>query len=590
MSPNDPYSYVETLLGGVRRLPPTSDRPVYDFIIIGGGTAGLVLANRLTEKKDISVLVLEAGENLASHPRVKIPALYATLLGSDADWALVTEPQEELKNRALKIWQGRALGGSSAINTGIFVPTSRANLDSWGELGNPGWDWETLLPYLKKCYTLVTPSDPVVLEHLHLEDLDRSTSGTDGPIQVSYVDESEDPLPNVWVETLEKLGYASTGSLGRGDLRGVFTNASSIDAATRERSYSTSAYLQPVETRPNLTVVTGAYVQRILLSGAGTNVTATGVEYRQGSDVKIVDVKAEIILSAGALHSPKILELSGIGDPSILKKAGIRPVIPNSNVGENLQDHAMAGLSFEVREGVETLDDLYRQDPEKMQEVMRAYASERKGPLTQSAYCSALLALPDQTEPSAWFHTYAAQGNFTDQPLEASSLLSGNFYSIVVTLVQPSSRGSVHISSDDPTLPAKIDPKYLSHPQDLETFSTHLSLVSRIVSSSPLKFLLKPRGRRNTGAPKDISNLDALKEYLCDTLQSNGHPSSTCSMLPKDQGGVVDPRLKVYGTTNVRVVDASIFPVTTRGNPIATVYGVAERAADIIKEDLGLNA
>ncbi|KAH7135557.1 glucose-methanol-choline oxidoreductase-like protein [Dendryphion nanum] len=590
MSASNSYSYVETLLGGIRRFPPapTSDTPAFDFIIIGGGTAGLVLANRLTQREDISVLVLEAGENLTSHPRVKIPALYATLLGSDADWALVTEPQEGLKNRTLKIWQGRALGGSSAINTGIFVPTSRSNLDTWSELGNSGWDWRTLLPYFKKSHTLVPPTDPAVLEHLHIDDIDAVTIGTDGPIQVSYVNEAEDPLPNVWVETLEKLGHAPTGDLASGNLQGVFTNPNSIDASTRERSYATSAYLQPIEARPNLTVITGAFVQKIILSGSTPTVTATGVQYQKSSETLTATAKREVILSAGALHSPKILELSGIGNPTTLSEFNIETVIPNPNVGENLQDHPMAGFSFEVREGVDTMDDLYRQDPTKLQEVMRAYATERKGPLTQSAHSSALLALPSEPEPSAWFHAYAAQGNFTDEPLDASALLAGNFYTIIVSLLHPLSRGSVHISNSDSSAPAKINPQYLSHSQDLETFAKHMAFIARIITSSPMKFLIKPRGRRNAGAPKDLADLEAMKEYLRDTIQSSGHPVGTCAMLPRESRGVVDERLKVYGTKNLRVVDASVFPVATRGNPIATVYAVAERAADIVKEDLGL--
>lgn len=615
----DSQSHVQALLGGVHQLA-IADGDAYDFIIVGGGTAGLVLANRLTEDANISVVVLEAGECLDTHPRVKIPALYATLLGSDADWDVITEPQPALNDRKLHLSQGRAVGGSSAINCQIFCPTSKFNLDAWGALGNKQWDWETLAPYFKRCHTLVTPSDPAVLEHLGLEDVDNSGGGSEGPINVSYPDEQDDSLPHVWIETLEKLGYAGSGDVFNGNVKGVCTVPATIDAKSRERSFASSAYFQPAEKRPNLTVITGAQVQRILLTGSHSDAIATGVEYVKGSKLISVRTKREVILSAGSLHSPRILELSGIGNPSILEECGIRSIIENPNVGENMQDHLFAGLSFEVRDGVDTLDDLYRQEPVKMQDVMKAYATERKGPLAAAVYSFAFIALPEEVreemiaklervqdepnhystssrsqlskdflqsaQPTGSLYTYAAQGNFTGSPIELSDFLPGNYWSIDCSLLQPLSRGSTHITSSSPSVPSKTDPNYFSHPLDLEILALHVALIARISNTTPLKYLLKTRGLRNAEAPKDICDPAALEEYVRATAQSAGHVMGTCAMLPRDEGGVVDERLKVWGSRNVRVVDASVFPLATTGLPMATVYAVAERAADMIKEDL----
>ncbi|KAF2009286.1 GMC oxidoreductase [Aaosphaeria arxii CBS 175.79] len=618
MAGGSSQSHVQALLGGIRRLAIT-EGDTFDFIIVGGGTAGLVLANRLTEDANITVAVLEAGACLDTHPRVKTPALYATLLGSDADWNATTEPQEALGGRQLKIPLGRALGGSSAINSQVFAPSSKVNLDTWATLGNEGWDWESLVPYFKRSHTLVLPSDPAVLEHLGLENLDPSRGGSKGPVQVCYPNESENPLPHVWIETLEKLGYVGTGDPFHGDAKGVFTLPATIDAQNRERSYSGSAYLLPVKNKPNLTIIIGAIVQKVLLTGSDPNVIATGVQYLKDSKLITAICKREVIISAGALNSPKILELSGIGNAQLLSEHGIHPVIDNPNIGENLKDHIYTGLSFEVRDGVDTLDDLYRQDPTKIQEVMKAYATDRTGPLTATIYSFAFITLPEDVgeelirkldldaqgsdvnqrcslgkvllksaQPTASLYAYAAQGNFTGAPLKDADLLPNNFYSIDCGLLQPLSTGSTHIRSADPSATPLLDPRYLTHPLDKEIISQHMMLISRIANTTPLKYLLKTRGARNAEAPQDIADPIALKKYVSQTVQSSGHFMGTCAMLPREDGGVVDTRLKVWGTRNLRVVDASIFPIPTTGLPMATVYAVAEKAADIVKEDAAL--
>ncbi|KAF2875736.1 glucose-methanol-choline oxidoreductase-like protein [Massariosphaeria phaeospora] len=551
---------------------------IFNLVIIGGGTAGLVLANRLTEDAATHVVVLEAGEDLTSDPRVTTPALFPTLLGSDADWNTPTEPQEAAGGKRMNISHGRVLGGSSAINGQAFVATSKIGVDTWAALGNPGWDWDTLSPYFQKAHTLVSPSDPAVREHLRLDYIDANVSGHNGPMQTSFPDDLGNPLPKAWIETLERLGHRCTGDPFSGEITGAYTNAASIDAETRQRSYSASAYLQPVRHRPNLHVVTGATVQKIVLDNGET---------------MTVHARDEVILYAGTLHSPKLLELSGIGDARLLNELGIPVIIDNKYVSENLQDHPMTGFSFEVREGVDAIDDLLRQDPASLQHAMEQYAANKSGPLGVGGIFSyALLALQEalSEEGRANIRKLSQTSTYPEDqhPLEpAHTAFPGHFYSIAIGLLQPLSRGSVHIRDAEPSSPVKIDPKYLSHPLDLEALARHMTYIGTIAATEPLASLLKPGGRRNAAAPSDLSDLAAVREYVRATVLSSWHPTSTCAMLPAALGGVVSPRLVVHGTRNLRVVDASVFPVTTRGNPMATVYAVAERAADLIKADRG---
>lgn len=532
--------------------------------------------------------------------------------------------QSALHNKVITIPYGRVLGGSSAINGQAFVATSKVNVDAWDELGNPGWSWETLAPYFKKSHTLaVPPSDSAIYNHLRLDYIQPDISGSDGPIKASFPNSIDNPLPNAWIETLHALGHKATGDPFSGNIIGAYTNAASIDSETRQRSYAASAYWKPVQDRKNLTVITGAYVQRILLRGNPPSVIAVGVEYVNNGETRTANASGEVILSAGALHSPKLLELSGIGDPDLLAFIGIPTVIANKYVGENLQDHPMSGLSFEVQDGVETIDDLLRQDPAAMGKAMKQYVDSRSGPLAvggifsygflplQTALPESLSSLSDSTdnthplkpaenayydrllnnpnESTAGFFTYGAQGNFgggSGSSLMQSNFLPGNYYSVAICLLQPLSRGSVHIRSADPSDAVKVDPRYLTHPFDLEVFARHMTYISTIISTEPLASLIKPDGRRNACAPADLADVEAMRGYVKQTTLSSWHPTSTCAMLPLDKGGVVNERLVVHGTRNLRVVDASVFPITTRGNPMATVYAVAERAADLVKEDL----
>ena len=273
------------------------------------------------------------------------------------------------------------LGGSSAINGEAFVATSKIGVDAWGKLGNPGWNWESLAPYYRKSHTLTLPSK-AVREHLGLNYIDEKFRGLDGPIQASFPEDLNDPLPNAWITTLKNLGYPMSGDPFSGSAYGGYTNAASIDPKTRQRSYSAQAYWEPIQNRSNLKVVTGALVEKILLDASSPQVVAQGAQYFKDGKTNTINARKEVLLCAGAFHTPKLLELSGIEDASLLKTHGIPLVIDNPNVGENLQDQIMTGFSFEVKDGLKTKDNLSRKDSAAITAAMESFTKDQSGPFT----------------------------------------------------------------------------------------------------------------------------------------------------------------------------------------------------------------
>lgn len=494
-------------------------------------------------------------------------------------------------------------------------------VDAWAQLGNSGWEWEKFSKSLSKAYTL-TPT-PAAAE----------TPGT-GPLQVSLPDTSDNDWPHVWADTLRSLGLEGQGDVFAGAAYGAITNPDTIHPATKQRSYAANAYLGPARGRENLTIITKAIVQKIVFNHSESGeLVAQSVNYTQNGENKTVNTRKEVIITAGAINSPKVLELSGVGDAERLKKLGIESVIDNPYVGENLQNHVMCGLSFEVKEGVWTMDGLARQDPAALGAAMEAYGKQ-SGPFARSGTnASAQLPFPGiQTEEGkadleqvlklteghddakttpAFAESHAklvktilsspeeASGFYISFPGFASFNGDGTmapppagaegYFSLALLLAHPLSRGSVHITSatgydEQP----EIDPRYLSHPLDLEVLARHLRFLQTIATEKPLSNHLKPEGKRNPGAPsaQEIQSLETAKEYVKRTAVGAHHFMGTCSMMPRELGGVVDTELRLHGCRNLRVCDASVIPLSPRTNPQATVYGVAEHAAGIIKSSL----
>ncbi|PLB48145.1 glucose-methanol-choline oxidoreductase [Aspergillus steynii IBT 23096] len=602
-------------------MPIDPDFPsVADYVIVGGGTAGLTLAARLSENSTKSIVVLEAGRNLLEDPRVNIPALWTTLMGSEADWQLQTVPQAALGDRVIKEPQGKLLGGSSGINGQAFIAPSQAGIDAWSKMGAKSWTWEKLHPYYKKSYTVQLPDD-ATKAHIGIDWLDQSSNGTSGPLKVSFPAVIQDPLCRAWVDTFKATGHGITADPFSGKSTGGYSNLAAVDSETKTRSYAASAYGRPAMERPNVHIITEALVQRILFNESeGPNVTASGIEALVQGQIRTVNANTEVIVCAGALNSPKLLELSGIGNEEILRQHNIPAVVHNPNVGENLQDHLMSGISFEVVDGVVTGDPLLRQKPEAVQAAMQLYTEHKAGPMTiggvQSSsfmplvdfqnphdssamkkYLDGFLSDPSNRDqaireileqpdaPTCSMFMFLAQANLheaTGKSFVGQDLQPGNYLSMGVIQSLPFSRGRVHLASTDPSDKPTVDPRYFSHPLDLDIMARNLQDVEKLHTVEPLAKFLKPGGRRNH-PDAFLSDLDSAKKYLRDTATTTYHSSGTAAMLPRENGGVVDETLRVYGTTNLRICDASIFPLIPAANIMSTVYAVAERAADIIK-------
>lgn len=412
-----------------------------------------------------------------------------------------------------------------------------------------------------------------------------------------------------------------------------------MDPASKTRSYSASAYYAPAAERPNLNVVTGATASRIVLEDGGSSkLGARGVVFQQDGAEHTVKAKREVILAAGAFQTPKLLELSGIGSKEVLAKAGVDCKVDNPNVGENLQDHVMTGVSFEVADGLMTGDCLLRQEPGIVETFMQMYQEHKAGPLASGSLTSyafvplltqALASLDpsvqdgleaaidhakqnassspfekaqaefvstllhDPTEASAALFAIPAQVNLHNGPRQigmTTNPVAGNYLSIGAALLHPLSRGSSHITSADPAAQPAIDPRYMSHPLDIEVFARSLMAVELLARTEPLATYLKPDGRRAQPGPNGakVDSVERAKEYIRATALSNNHPVGTCAMLPQEKGGVVDAELKVYGVEGLRIVDSSMMPLIPRANTQTTVYAVAEKAADLIKGAHGL--
>lgn len=409
---------------------------------------------------------------------------------------------------------------------------------------------------------------------------------------------------------------------------GSFSCLSSIHPKTKERSYAASAYLNPIKDRQNLVVLTSATVERVLFEGADVK-RATGVQYKHDGKTHIVSSTKEVIIAAGALQSPKILELSGIGAREVLEKHGIE-LIKDLPVGENLQDHLVSGTSFEAVDHLETLDDLIRQEPAAVEKAMEEYMTSQTGPLTsigirtyaylpvvsepgrtiiekaflenpppvgdrrdevraRAHYEIAKKTLLNPKEPSAAYLSILWQFIFPVDPTSDSPTepIPGKFLTLGFLLAQPLSCGSVHIGSSDPSSAPVIDPNYLSNPIDAEIMAQHALYLEDIASSPPLSNLLKQPLRRRDPA-SDITSVEEAKRYVETSSISMFHYAGTCAMLPEEKGGVVDHELKVYGVEGLRVVDSSAVPLISTANLQSTVYAFAERAADLIKQEYGL--
>ncbi|KAJ0107624.1 hypothetical protein J7T55_007815 [Diaporthe amygdali] len=588
----------------------------FDIIIVGGGTAGCVLASRLSSFSHLDILLIEAGPDNNADPKVSTPLISRRMFNDPKyDWNFQTIPQVGLSGRVIQQTRGRMIGGSSAINSHSLVYPNRAMHEAWAEIaGDERWSWERMERFYKKFQTVqsqeVTGKGSSTVELV-----------TCGPIRASYP-RHMNILQSAWEDVFRSIGAYSDQDGVSGRAMGGLTTTNAIDARAMkgERSHSGNSFLQPALGRVNLTVETDAIVERVVFqehgSGDTKSLQAIGVTYEKGGITLSVRANKEVILCAGAFGSPQILELSGIGSKGILENAGVQCLVDLPGVGENLQDHLNYGPSIEVNPDIETIEVAAR-DPAVREVQREEYEEYRTGPLSEgAAYSFAYwpLQLFDTTadeadlqrlldeyraadDPKSQLHHEFVRRMILD-PQEASATVfmtrkqrytaagseaPGNYMTVVAMLSHPFSRGSSHIRVANPHEAPIIDCNYLSHPLDAEILARHAVQLERLLEQPTYTPILNPSGNRlpaefNYALRTPEEAKEAIKKYGA----TNYHPCGTCAMARAELGGVVDGELRVSGISNLRVCDASIFPIIPRGNILSTVYAVAESGAEMI--------
>ncbi len=524
----------------------------FDYVVVGAGSAGCVLANRLTAGGRHSVLLLEAGPR-DTNPWIHVPLGYGkTMFDSRINWKFETEPEPGLGGRRVKQPRGRVLGGSSSINGLLYVRGQREDFDGWAALGNPGWSYEEVLPYFRRSEDQVRGADP--------------WHGTGGELGVADID-APHPIAEAFIAAAAQQGIPRNADFNGERQEGV----GYFQATARKglRCSAAVAFLRPARGRANLDVRTGAHVLRISFEGR----RATGVVYRQGGVDRTALARREVLVSAGAIQSPQLLELSGVGDAGRLQALGIPVVSDLPAVGENLQDHLQSRLIYRTREKITVNDDL-QSLPRKVAMVWK-FAFGRRGPLGWLAGIAGGFARTsaDLARPDVQFHLYPYSSDRVDPTLHPFSA-----FTLTVCKLRPLSRGRCHVASADPWAPPSIQPGYLGAVEDLATMIAAVKLGRSVAGAPALAALISAE---YDPGPACASDAD-VEAFVRTKAFSVYHPVGTCAMAPD---GVVDPALRVRGVEALRVIDASIMPAIVSGNTNAAAIMIGEKGADLVLAD-----
>ena len=532
-------------------MPQTNE---FDYIIVGAGSAGCVLANRLSASGRMSVLLLEAGGE-DDDRWIHIPLGYGKhFTNPKVNWLFKSEPDEKTGSRAILQPRGKVLGGSSSINGTVYVRGQHEDYDEWRDLGNPGWGYADVLPYFRKA-----------------EDNQRWSNeyhGVGGPLAVSDPADTH-PLCEAFFEAAEACGYPRNPDVNGATQTGFGYNQ--VTQRKGRRCSTAVGYLRPARSRSNLSVETNTHATRILFSGK----RATGVEFLQRGTRQTAHARGEVILSAGAFGSPQLMMLSGLGPAAHLQKHGIVVVADMPGVGANLQDHYNGRLVFESSETF-TLNDVVASPLRKLREGLRYYLM-RRGFLTMAA-SNATGFVSTETGVSRPDVQIGLVLYSTDKFGDTLHPFSG--FTVLVRLLRPESRGTVSLKSADPLADPEIRPNYLSSRKDCDVLVAGMKVARRMVEAEPMRRY----AARDHEPDHAFTTDDEWLQYLRARGGISFHPVGTCRM-GSDAASVVDPRLRVRGIEGLRVVDASIMPTLVSGNTNAPTIMIGEKGAELIIED-----